>query len=105
VRVTTRHVKDALPGATYEYDLYEFSVDDVTLVARSYTFDAEQAHILRKEVNGRALGLTAADVRTGLFVEAAAYLRAIGKRQLQYLSIDAEAYVDLPGTPSSGSVA
>lgn len=70
----------------YEYDVYGFSEGDVTLIARAYVDSADEAHFLSVELRGKRRLLRDADLRTPLFADAAAYLRAAGKTKLSWLS-------------------
>jgi hypothetical protein len=95
MRVNTQHIHEKSPGVNYEYDLYEFDVPGLKYVVRSYTSEADEAHFLRKEVDGRVLELTAADAERESFRAAVAYLRARGKSRVNYLSSEAGAYIAL----------
>lgn len=84
------------PGFHYEYDIWEFESAGVVYVARGYSSQPEEAHFLRKEIDGRALQLTAADLESSAFRDAVAYLRERGKVQIQYLSFSHEGYAEVP---------
>src|SRR5262245_4419653 len=96
MRVSIRHMDESGPGFHYEYDLYEFESPGVVYVARSYASEPDEAHFLRKEINGQMFKLTPADVESSPFRTAVAYLREHGKAQVQYLSFSDEGYVDVP---------
>jgi hypothetical protein len=70
----------------YEYDLFYFIEHDVTLIARSYKSEANNAHFLRLESAGRHQAIGADDLTSALFIEAANYLRKAGKQNLEWLS-------------------
>ena len=93
MRVLTSHHVDAGDGDTagrydfhYEYDILVFQEGELSLVARSYTDKASEAHFLRAEVNSESRGLTQMDLQSGLAAEALAYLRLLGKVEINWLS-------------------
>ncbi|MBB5943886.1 MULTISPECIES: hypothetical protein [Xanthomonas] len=90
-------------GYYYAYTLYHFSDGRDRLLARSYDDEAEQAHFLSIEVEGRARTMTDADLRHPLLLAAAAYLAGAGKRRLRWLSGRGDGYEPLPGQPTIGS--
>jgi hypothetical protein len=88
---TTHHVDASEPDANgmyeyrYEYDLFSFSDGRLTLVARSYTNEAE-AHFLRIEADGQSRLLTRANLKLPLFASAVEHLRGLGKKDINWLS-------------------
>ena len=89
---TTHRVDASEPDAhgqydyRYEYDIYRFSGGDIALVARSYIHEADEAHFLRLEQNGKQRLLTDADLGLPLFAESVAYLKSHGKAKINWLS-------------------
>lgn len=80
----------------YEYDVFEFTDGVVTFLARAYSHETEKAGMMtRTEVKRHHL-LTKRDLRHPLFLKAAAYLRAVGKSDLDWLDKRSRAYVPLP---------
>jgi hypothetical protein len=77
----------------YEYDVYRFSEDGVVLTARSYENDND-AHFLGVETQGMAALLTGADLEP-LLATAVAYLRGLGKTQIQWSSGSGDGYEEL----------
>jgi hypothetical protein len=69
----------------YEYDIYRFTQDDRTLVARSYKDTIEEAHFLRLEVQAKSVEITAKNMSEPLFKQALLHLRSIGKMKVEYL--------------------
>lgn len=102
---TTHHVDagdkqtDGRWGFFYEYDLYRFSDSAIAIVARSYKDDPQEAHFLRIERDGKSGPLKAEDLRHALFVQAASYLKGIGKDKLSWLSERAGGYEPVMATP------
>lgn len=93
--VTTHHIDTDEPDAhdvqgecSYycEYDVYGFSEGDITLIARGYVDSEDEAHFLSVEVRGKRRLMRDADLKTPLFIAAAAYLRDAGKNKLTWLS-------------------
>ena len=98
----THHVDASEPDAQgayeyyYEYDLYRFGDGGNALIARSYTGTGDEAHFLSIELRGVARLLRAADLKTPLFADAAAHLRAAGKLKLSWLSGRGNGYEPVP---------
>ena len=96
----THHVETSEPDADgnfawhYEYDLFRFTEKGLTLVARSYTSDPEQAHFLRVESSGRHRMLTPKDLSSALLQEAKRFLGKAGKEEITWLGM--EGYAPLP---------
>lgn len=88
----THHIDAGEPDARgmyvyyYEYDLYSFSEADVAVVARSYRDTPAEAHFLRIEIDGAPRLLHNDDFQRPLVVAATQHLRALGKRELNWLS-------------------
>lgn len=96
---STHHIDESEPDENgmrdycYEYDIYEFSENGLSYIARSYTGDPLEAHILKKKDNSRwrIFGkakykiLAKADFKQPLFIEAVAYLRKQGKQRISVL--------------------
>jgi hypothetical protein len=81
----------------YRYYLLRFSYGDgETLVARSYLEDLSEAHFLRLESTAPHRAIDVTDFRRPLFIEAIEYLRKLGKDEITWLSLDAQAYVPVP---------
>lgn len=72
----------------YEYDIHRFTEGEVTLVARSYVDEPQEAHFLRTEEGGTSRFVSESDVATPLFREAVDYLRRSGKLVLRRLGDD-----------------
>ena len=69
----------------YEYELYRFSDGPRTVVARSFTDAADEAHLLRWEQGDAQLLLAPRDLSEPLVRDALEYLRGLGKVKLRYL--------------------
>jgi hypothetical protein len=69
----------------YDFSQYDFSDGEVVYYARSYNDQADEAHFINGERDGKVFFLGAADFKTDLFIEACFYLQAIARPQLQYL--------------------
>jgi hypothetical protein len=78
----------------YEYDIYRFTEGDRTLIARSYTDTSSEAHFLHFEVQSRPVRLTTQDTKDPLLLEAATFLKSLGKKRLEFLG--PEGYAPLP---------
>ncbi|WP_061539484.1 hypothetical protein [Collimonas fungivorans] len=78
----------------YEYDIYEFSENGLSYIARSYSDAPLDAHILKKKndkrwrIFGKAKYkiLGQADFKNALFIKAVAHLRTQGKERISVLS-------------------
>lgn len=88
---------DGMLGWRYEYDLYHFRDGLRTLVARSYTDEPEEAHLLRFEQDGRFLSVTARDLKDPFVLGAVRYLRVTGKHNVRYSA--SGGYQPVPGSP------
>lgn len=95
MRIKVHRIVEDLAGFLYRYDLFEFESGGIQLVARSYLSTPEEAHFLRKEVDGEQFPLEPKDLESDLFSAAASHLRTLGKTDLNYLSLDAGGYVPL----------
>ncbi|MGH8446674.1 MAG: hypothetical protein ACREVL_15485 [Solimonas sp.] len=97
---TSHHIDASEPDADgmhewhYEYELYRFSDGGVSLVARSYVEEPEQAHFINADVGGAARLITKRELTQPLFVEALAYLRRAGKTRIELLGV--EGYTSIP---------
>lgn len=100
---TSHHVDASEPDAQgqhewhYEYDLFMFTDDNLRLAARSYTDTRQEAHFIGMEKKHKQLNkqLNIADeLGQPLLLFAIAYLRSVGKTELNYLSADG--YESLP---------
>ena len=80
----------------YEYDIYLFTEGATCFVARSYTDQPGEAHILRIETNGVPRVLTDKDLRHPLSLAAQSHLRSEGKMQLRWLSGRGDGYESVP---------
>ncbi len=104
MRVETSHHIDAgeqgadgLYDYYYEYDLYRFSEQDLTLVARSYVDEPDAAHLLSIEEAGVGRVLARDDLRRALTRRAIDHLRSLGKRKLSWLTGQGETgYAAIP---------
>jgi hypothetical protein len=92
MRVEVTPSVDTVPGQRYEYDLYRFSDDNITLVARGYSHAPTEAHFLRIETGSSSAGITSADLTRPLLKEAVLHLRSIGKTSLEWLNIEGDGY-------------
>jgi predicted membrane-bound spermidine synthase len=95
--VAVRHLRETLGDQIYDYHLYDFADSDTKYVARSYRHEFEKAHFVRKEVGQTMSALAPSDLVTPLFCRAVEFLRAHGKSRVEYLSVAAEDYVEIPG--------
>lgn len=83
----------------YEYDLYRFTDGTVSLTARSYVDEPDDAHFLAIEEQGCQRTLVDADLGTALFQSARSYLHAEGKTRLRWLSGRDDGYEPVPMAP------
>jgi hypothetical protein len=79
----------------YEYDVFEFTDASVTFLARAYSDEPEKAAMMARIEGQDHHLLTKRDLRHPLFIKAAAYLRASGKTDLDWLDRRSRAYVPL----------
>ncbi len=84
----------------YEYDVFEFTDGVVTFLARAYSDEPEKVAMMTRTEGKGYRHLTRRDVHHSLFLEAAAYLRTVGKSDLDWLDRRSGAYVPL--TPDRG---
>lgn len=98
----SHHIDASEPDANgfcdyyYEYDVFEFTDGFVTFLARAYSDQPEKAAMMtRIEGQDHHHLLTKRDLRHPLFLKAAAYLRAAGKTDLDWLDTNSRAYVPL----------
>lgn len=95
----TRQIDSGEPDAEgfvdyfYEYDVYEFVDGDLCVVARSYTDEPQEAHLLNRQVAGKRFLLDEADLQRPLVRDAIDALRREGKTQVRYLSRTRKAYL------------
>jgi hypothetical protein len=80
----------------YEYDMYEFKEEDTLYRVRSYVDTPEEAHFLRKDVNGTRKSLTTSDFNTPFFKSTILYLKAEGKTKFKYLGGKSGGYEPIP---------
>jgi hypothetical protein len=83
MRVEVTHHLEELPGQRYEYDLFRFSDEVLTLVARGYAGTPTEVHFLRIETGSSSQGLTDADLARPLLREAVSYLHSVGKTSVE----------------------
>lgn len=79
----------------YEYDLYEFQDTRLCYVVRSYTDTPQEAHFLRKEIEGRKTTVTEEDLKNPLFLRAVQELKKEGKKEIRYLSSKSGGYANI----------
>lgn len=84
----------------YDYDVFEFTDGVVTFLARAYSDEPEKAAMMTRTEGKRHHLLTKRDLRHPLFLQAAAYLRTVGKSDLDWLDRRSRAYIPL--TPGRG---
>ena len=77
----------------YEYDLYEFTENDQKVVARSYTEEVNEAHLIRLERDGEYIPCHQV-INDDLVLKAVAHLRSEGNSVINYLDED-DLYVEL----------
>ena len=83
----------------YEYDVFTFSDGSTSFLARSYRDEPQRASFVARCEDGRRHVLTGRDLRHPLFIEAAAYLRGVGKTDLTWLDSERGAYVPTSPLP------
>lgn len=104
----TRHIDASEPDADgfydyhYEYDIYRFTDGAACVMARSYTYQEDEAHFLRIELDGVPRLLTDADLARPLFLEARDHLIGLGKTRLQWLSGRGNGYEPVPSDQLHG---
>lgn len=93
----SHHVDASEPDAEglhdyhYEYDIFTFSDGTTWLAARAYADEPQRAAFMTS--NSHAL--TVQDLHHPLFVEAVAYLRAAGKRELSWFCASESRYIPI----------
>ncbi len=87
----------------YEYDIYRFTDGPESFTARSYIDQANEAHFLRAEFNGKLRTLVDADLKHPLFLLAQSHLRNEGKLHLRWLSGKRDGYEAVPEGPPHGA--
>jgi hypothetical protein len=80
----------------YEYDIYRFTEDSVSFIARSYTDEPDEAHFLKVETNGVHRLLNHADLKHPLLLSALSHLRNEGKMNVRWLNGKENGYESLP---------
>ena len=70
----------------YEYDIYTFKDKNITLIARSYTDEAEEIHFLRTIQNEKPRGVSKTDLERPFFNEILEYLKSVNKKKINWLS-------------------
>lgn len=101
----SRHIDSSGPDESgvydyhYEYDIYCFTDDTLSLIARSYIDEPDEAHFLSVQTHGHWRNLVDADWAHHLFHQALSYLRSEGKTQLRWLSGRANGYESVPVGP------
>jgi hypothetical protein len=84
----------------YEYDIYEFERAGRTYFVRAYVDEPDQAAFMSCLEAGKARLLDADDLMHPLLLDAARYLHAAGKMQLDRLSeFDGYVRLELPAPP------
>lgn len=70
----------------YEYDIYRFTLGDLSLVVRSYSDTCEQASVLRLEEAGKSRPLQSKDLKRPLVQQAREHLQSLGKQELRWFN-------------------
>ncbi|MGF1866589.1 hypothetical protein L4D15_15200 [Enterovibrio norvegicus] len=70
----------------YEYDDYEFVVDEFSLIARSYTDELEEVSFRAVAVKGERKMLTEQELSLSVFKEAIDHLKLEGKNKFKVLT-------------------
>ncbi|MBV8247840.1 MAG: hypothetical protein JO200_05275 [Comamonas sp.] len=70
----------------YEYDIYRFTLDGMSLVVRSYSDTCEQASVLRLEEAGKSRPLQPKDLKRPLVQQAREHLQSLGKQELRWFN-------------------
>ena len=73
--------------------------ESTSFLARSYCDEPQRASFVARCEDGRRRVLTGLDLRHPLFIEAAAYLRGVGKTDLTWLDSERGAYVPTSSVP------
>jgi hypothetical protein len=76
----------------YDHDLFRFSDNGATLIARCYVATPTEAYFLCLELDSSRLGLTPPDLKRSLFSDAVSYLRAEGIRSIFWLNAEGSGY-------------
>jgi hypothetical protein len=96
----SHHVDESEPDSAgfheyrYEYDIYRFTLEKKTYIARVYDDSPDRVAFLSCEENGRSRRLNAADFACPLLAEAVGFLEARGKTAVERLT-DREGYRSL----------
>ena len=70
----------------YEYDIYRFTLGNLSLVVRSYSDTSAQASVLRLETAGKSRALQLKDLQRPLLLQAKAHLHTLGKQDLRWFN-------------------
>ncbi|MPT11408.1 MULTISPECIES: hypothetical protein [Comamonas] len=70
----------------YEYDIYRFTLGNLSLVVRSYSDTSAQASVLRLEEAGRSRTLQFKDLQQPLLLQAKTHLHTLGKQDLRWFN-------------------
>ena len=70
----------------YEYDIYRFTLDRLSLVVRSYSDTSAQASILGLEEAGKSRALQFKDLQRPLVQQAKAHLQELGKQDVRWFN-------------------
>jgi hypothetical protein len=79
----------------YEYDMFLFTDDNLRLAARSYSDTPHEAHFIGLERKHKQLNI-ADEFGQPLMLFAIAYLRSVGKTELNFLAVNG--YEAIPGS-------
>ena len=88
MQVRKQHHEDSGPGFRYLYDLYEFAVGDIVLIARSYDSEPDEAHLLGMRRGEQRLMLDESTLCSDLVQAAIEHLRGDGKARISWLADD-----------------
>ena len=69
----------------YEYDIYRFIENDIAFIVRRYTDEENNAHFLRKEIQGKRQHLKPEDLNNSLFKEAVNHLKSENISKIEWL--------------------
>lgn len=89
---------NGLYGFYYEYDIYRFTEDNVTLIARSYIDTKSEVHFLRIERSGGTCLLSNTDRDSPICLKAIEHLKKEGKIEFKWLSSEGVGYSRIPTT-------
>ena len=88
--------KNGMHDYHYEYDTYQFTDGNVSLTARSYDEDPEEASFMSITIDGECRGLELADLNNPVLLAAKAYFHSRGKKEMNWFS--GTSYEQLPPT-------